>query len=87
MTDQGLWFIREGANDDPLGKWEVWFRPVRAGERLHGHFPTRHQALTVVESLNELSRRGIQPDPGPHQEATQQADGDSGTTEVGEGFE
>lgn len=87
MPDEGLWFIRQGTKHDPLGAWEVWFRPVREGERLHGHFPTRHQAQTVVDALNELSRKGIQPDPAPHQDATKQADGDEGTTDVGEGFE
>lgn len=63
MPDEGLWFIREGVERDRLGKWEVWFRPVREGERKHGNFPTRHQALEVVTALNQLSRHGIRPDP------------------------
>ena len=68
MSEDGLWFIREGAKHDLLGKWEVWFRPVREGERKHGNFPTRHQALEVVTALNELSRRGIRPEPDPGSE-------------------
>jgi len=65
MTEHGLWFIREGAARDDLGKWEVWFRPLHSPERRHGNFHTRDQGLEVVNALNELSRRGPRRPPDP----------------------
>jgi hypothetical protein len=62
VTEHGLWFIREGAEHEQLGKWEVWFRPLHHPQRKHGNFLTRDQALEVVTALNELSRRGPRPD-------------------------
>ena len=54
--DEGLWFIREGEEQGSLGKWEVWFRPVRGQERRHGTFQLEAQAVEVAHTLNELSR-------------------------------
>ena len=65
MTEHGLWFIREGVEQDNLGRWEVWFRPLHSPERRHGNFSTRDQALEVVTALNELGRRGSQRPPDP----------------------
>ena len=63
--EEGLWFIREGMEQGPLGKWEVWFRPVRSGERRHGNFPTREQAVEVAHLLNDMGRRGATGAGGP----------------------
>jgi hypothetical protein len=77
MADEGLWFTREGVEQDPaLGRWELWFRPVHGPERRHGTFPSDVQAQAVADALNGLSRIL------PHTE--RQADGDEGEPEVGQ---
>ena len=77
MADEGLWFTREGVEQDPaLGRWELWFRPVQGPERRHGTFQLDAQARAAADTLNELSRHLPLTD--------RQTDAGSGETEVGE---